>query len=258
MIHATSHAPARRLRVLAEAAGRAILSASPLQRWPLLPVAFSVASSLTRSCARSVAQKKTPGGSLRAESSTESRRFARLHLALAYNTSRDSVHSATRGSPPPLSLSSIFLALPAPPFRVVPARPRHFALFPWRSPPVFYFKRPLRVRSRDTTRASSFVARPPRSGAERIRGNMLDHHGRNLSIDLDPGISRAPRFSCGLSFSRSYAFPVLSLSPRFPPPSFDRQDPSESHSRFSTFTRSRIMSTRVLRVHSRPISRSLS
>lgn len=208
MIHATSHAPARRLRVLAEAAGRAILSASPLQRWPLLPVAFSVASSsLARSCARSVAQKKTPGGSLRAESSTESRRFARLHLALAYNTSRDSVHSATLLLLSPRSS----LHFPAPPFRVVPARPRHFALFPWRSPPVFYFKRPLRVRSRDTTRASSFVARPPRSGAERIRGNMLDHHGRNLSIDLDPGISRAPRFSCGLSFSCSYAFPVLSL-----------------------------------------------
>lgn len=59
MIHATSQAPARRLRVLAEAAGRAILSASPLQRSPLLPVAFSVASSsLARSYTRTIAGKR--------------------------------------------------------------------------------------------------------------------------------------------------------------------------------------------------------
>lgn len=99
MIHATSQAPARRLRVLAEAAGRTILSASPLQRWPLLPVAFSVASSssLARSCARSVAQKKLPAGELSTRGELygiAAIRASSSRAASRVQHSRDSVHSA--------------------------------------------------------------------------------------------------------------------------------------------------------------------
>lgn len=122
-----------------------------------------------------------------------------------------------------LSLSSIFLALPAPPFRVVPARPRHFALFPWRSPPVFYFKRPLRIRSRDDDarillrRASSSLRRrkDPRKYAGPPREELI-YRSRSGDLESAAALLR----SLFLSFSH-FSRP---LSPRFPPPSFDRQD----------------------------------
>lgn len=162
---------------------------------------------------------------------------------------------------PRLSSSSLLdlpCTLPAPPFPRRSSAAETLCALSLEVAAGFLLQKAAPGSARGTRRAhppsSRVLLAPAQKGSAEICWTTTG--GTYLSISIRGSQER--RGSPAVSPSLVLTLLPSSLSPRFPPPSFDRQDPSESHSRFSTFTRSRVMSTRVPKVHSRPISRSLS